>query len=87
MSNILAVTFSDYSPAVKSNSKTAYLKVDHDSFLPDLYHMSFENFPVSKRYKLTVQISFINTGGYVVDQLVEALGYKPQDRGFDSRYD
>ena len=30
--------------------------------------------------------NFPNGGGHTVAQLVEALRYKPEDRGFDSRY-
>jgi len=30
--------------------------------------------------------SYKNTWGYVVAQLVEALRYKPEGRGFDSRW-
>jgi hypothetical protein len=28
---------------------------------------------------------YINSGGHAVAQLVEALRYKPEDRGFESR--
>ena len=35
-------------------------------------------------YAYEFQVSFLVHGGYTVAQLVEALPYKPEGRGFDS---
>jgi hypothetical protein len=37
-------------------------------------------------YNITSVLIFINAGGHMMAQLVEALRYEPEGRGFDSRF-